>query len=63
MDQMIMQINPRVDVWLFAAGEGPVASWINARGISTDFVQDDNCDPHSSGGSSEKKSKSQYPAD
>ena len=63
MDQIIIQINPRVNLWLFAAGEGPVASWINVRGIGTDFEQDDDSDPQLSVGGSEKKPKCQDPAD
>lgn len=35
MDQIIMQINPRVYLKHSAAAEGPVASWFNARGTST----------------------------
>lgn len=42
-DQIITQINPRVNLWLFAAVEGPVASQINARGIGTDFEKNDGC--------------------
>lgn len=36
-NQIIMQINPRVNLWLFAAGEGLVASQINMRDIGTGF--------------------------
>lgn len=61
MDQIIMQINPRVNLWLFAAGEGPVTSWINARGISTDFFQEQDCDPWSFGDGGEKNPKCQDP--
>lgn len=49
-----MQINPRVDFWPLAACKGPVASWINVRGISTDFVQNQDCHPLSSGSGGEK---------
>lgn len=57
MDQIIMQINPRVNLKRFAAAEGSVASWINARGTSTGSELELGHDLQSSGGGGEKKAK------
>lgn len=54
-DQITMQINPRASFWLLAVGERLVASWINTKGIDTDFKQDDESDLQSSGWQWEKR--------
>lgn len=45
MDQIIMQIDPGVNLKRFTAGEVPASSQINARDTSSDTEQQQGCSP------------------
>lgn len=48
-DEITMQINPKLNLWQLAVGEGPAVSWTNTKGIGTDFKQDNEYHLQSSG--------------
>lgn len=54
-----MQTNPGVNLKHFAAGEGPASSQINARDMSSDPEQKQDCCPQSSGAARQRKPKCQ----